>query len=210
MLIQLCFQQVSKLTEKETSALLYVQCFSVLEDSFIFPLVPRGLELQRIRIDVAFPEPLCGAKLGILWIKCRDLRQGVVEGPPGWAIVYTERDVGESVSYTTGIFGGNGVKAEGVLFRGPEEMPVAALHSEAVRQCGKAINDVHNRRVNSTQIQCRQSVVTVSRVAWVLYKLPRLCECLQRISTPVWGSQCVIRFISSVLHNYTTISRIYK
>jgi len=81
------------------------------------------------------------------------------------------------------------VKAEGVLFRGPEEMPVAALHGEAVGQCGKAINDVHNRLVNSTQIQCRQSVVAIFGVSWVLYKLPRFCECLQRISTPVRGSQ---------------------
>ena len=189
MLTQLCFQQVSKLTEEETSALLDVQCFRVLEDSFIFPLVPRGLELQRIRIDVTFPEPLCRAELDIIWIKCRDLRQGIVEGPPCWTIVYTEHDVGESVSYTTGIFGGNGVKAVGVLFRGAEEMPVAALHGEAMRQCGKAINDVHNRLVNRTQIQCRQSVVTVFGVSWVLYKLPRFCECLQRFSTPVWGLQ---------------------
>jgi len=189
MLIQLSLQQVSKLTEKETSALLDVQCFRVLEDSFIFPFEPHGLELQRIRIDVTFPEPLCGAELDIIWITCRDLRQGIVEGPPGWTIVYTEYDVGESVSYTTGIFGGNGVKGVGVLFRGPEEMSVAALHGEAVRQCGKAINDVHNRLVNSAQIQCRQSVVTVFGVSWVLHKLPRFCECLQRISTPVWGSQ---------------------
>jgi len=189
MLTQLCFQQVSKLTEKQTSALLNVQCFRVLKESFIFPLVPRRLELQRIRIDVPFPEPLCRAKLDIIWIKCRDLRQGIVEGSPRWVIVYTERNVGESVSYTTGIFDGNGVKAIGVLFRGPEEMPIAALHGEAVRQCGKAINDVHNRLVNSTQIQCRQSVVAVFGVSWVLHKLPRFCECLQRISTPVWGSQ---------------------
>jgi hypothetical protein len=189
MLTQLCFQQVSKLTEEETSALLDVQCFRVLEDSFIFPLVPRGLELQRIRIDVTFPEPLCRAELDIIWIKCRDLRQGIVEGPPCWTIVYTEHDVGESVSYTTGIFGGNGVKAVGVLFRGAEEMPVAALHGEAMRQCGKAINDVHNRLVNRTQVQCRQSVVAVFGVSWVLNKLPRFCECLQRNLAPMWGSQ---------------------
>jgi hypothetical protein len=189
MLIQLCFQQISKLAEEEASALLNVQCFRVLEDSFIFPLVPRGLELQRIRIDITFPEPLCGAKLDIIWIKCRDLRQGIVEGSPRWAIVYTEHGVGESVSYTTGIFGGNGVKVVGVLFRGPKEMPIAALHGEAVRQCDKAINDVHNRLVNSAQIQFRQSFVTVFGVSWVFHKLPRFCECLQRISTPVCDSQ---------------------
>lgn len=189
MLTQLCFQQVSKLTEEKTSTLLDVQCFCVREDSFIFPLVPRGLDLQRIRIDVTFPEPLCGAELDIIWINRRDLRQRFVEGPPRWTVVYAEHDVGESVSYTTGVFGGNGVKTVDVLFRGAEEMPVAALHGKAVRQCGKAINDVHNRLVNRTQAQCRQSVVTVFGVSWVFYKLPRFCECLQWISTPVWDLQ---------------------
>jgi hypothetical protein len=31
--------------------------------------------------------------------------------------------------------------------------------------------------------------VAVFGVSWVLHKLPRFCECLQRLSTPVWGSQ---------------------
>ena len=189
MLIQLCFQQVSNLTEKETSALLDVQCFRVLKDGFIFIFASRRLDLQRIRIDVPFPKPLCGAELDILWIKGRDLLQGMVECLPCWVIVYTERDVGESVSYITGIFGGNGVKVVGVLLRGIEKMSVAALQGEAVRQFDKAINDVHNRLINRTQIQCRQSFVTVFGVLWALYKLPRFCECLQRISTPVRGSQ---------------------
>ena len=188
MLIQLCFQQVSKLTEEETSALLDMQCFCVFEDSFIFPLVPRGLELQRIRIDEPFPEPLCAAKLNIIRIKFRDLRQGIVEGSPRWTIIYTEHGVSEPVSYITGIIGGNGIKAVGALFRRIEEMSIAALHGEAVRQCGKAMNDVHDRFVNRTQIQCRQNIMTVFGESWVLHKLPWFCKCLQWISTPVWGS----------------------
>jgi len=210
MLIHLCFQQASKLTEEETSLLLDVQCFGVLEDSFIFPLETRRLELEHIRIDEPFPEPLCAAKLDIIRIKFRDLRQGIMEGPPRLTIIYTEHDVSEPVSYITGIIGGNGVKAVGVLFRRIEEMSIAALHGEAVRQCGKAMNDVHDRLVNRTQIQCRQSIMTVFGESWVLHKLPRLCKCLQRISTPVRGSYRVIGTIFSEFTHYRKISDIYK
>jgi len=56
-----------------------------------------------------------------------------VEGPPRWTIIDAENDVSESVSYITGIFGWNGVKAVGVLFRRIEKMSITALQSEAVR-----------------------------------------------------------------------------
>ncbi len=79
------------------------------------------------------------------------------------------------------------VESSRILVRSAKEVPVAALQRKAVRERVEACNYVHDGLVDGSEIECRQSPLSLRRVLRVLDKFPRLREGLHLVSLSLAG-----------------------
>jgi hypothetical protein len=176
---QLRSQKRPKLSEEAIPHPLDMKRFGNLQHSLILELVGGRLHLKSVRIRPIFPKPVRRAELNEALVQCRNSRKGVPEDSPAAAVLEAESDVGDPVSYRPRIAARDGLEALRVLIRGADEVSVAALQGEAVRERGETGNDVHDRLIDAPQIQRRESFPPVLGVSGILNELPWFGERLQ-------------------------------
>jgi len=65
------------------------------------------------------------------------------------------------------------------LLGGTDEVSVAALKGEAMREYGEPANNIRDRIIDGSQSQCGNGPLPGVDVTTVLYKLPGFGECFQ-------------------------------
>jgi len=126
-----------------------MQRFLVIKYRRVLTLKPVWFHLQRIGIDLSFPEPLRTTELDVVRIDSGDLFQRFEQPSSQKTVLNTEGNVGNPVlHFSNGIFPRQGLKVMRVFLTVVDEMSIAALQCETIRQSVESVDEIDYGYVN--------------------------------------------------------------
>jgi len=166
-------QQSPEMGEEGVSRFFYMKRLGVVELLFILCFKSVGHDLQRIGVDLSFPEPIRTAELHIFGIDVRDFLQLLQQISAILTVLDAEADVGNTVhnrGNSIGFRQGFDVVWIGLLV--VDKMTEAALNGETAGNGVKSVHDIHDWFVDHVVAETGQHVLSLFGKVGIVHQLP--------------------------------------
>ncbi|MHB8868099.1 MAG: hypothetical protein ACYC6T_02395 [Thermoleophilia bacterium] len=165
-------QELTNPIEEEVSDFLDLKRLLISNRGHVSVLEPLGLDLQGIGIRIPLPEPTGRPELNELGGDVRNALEQLAKLVPWNTVLDAQSNVGNPVFHRSSTLFRESLDTVRIRLPGVNEMPMAALKSEAVGEYAEGVDHASDWSINRIQIERRQGAVAILPVRWVRHEEP--------------------------------------
>lgn len=203
-------QQFPEVGEEGVSCFFYAKRLGVVELLFVFCFISIGHDLQRIGVELSFPESFRTAELHIFGIDVRDFLQFLQQISAVFTVFYAETDVGNTVHHRGNSIGGRqSLDVVGIGLPVMDEMTEAALNGETTGNGVESVYDIHDGFVDHVVTETGQHLLSLLGIIGIVHQFPGGGVCFHR-RFPVLANVERMTLFSLYCKNHTVVYTIRR